>query len=864
MRPAAPVSLWERGIVGVLSLVVALAAGSAALPARAQGSATATEEAIPTTPPEGVEVIRIKGKTVTAMETEVPTSVTQFDPAAIAALGAQNISDLAKVTPNVEIRTSGSTTATFFVRGVGLSDFNANAAGAVAIYQDGVSMNTPALQLGQLFDLANVDVLRGPQGSGPGRNASAGAIKIVSRKPTNDFEAALRTELGISGEDPRTGALFGQRDFEGALQVPLVDEVLSSRFAFRFTEKDPFRKNGCSTRYLPTQAEREADPVAWDRVPVCGQTTFPVSFLNPNPPPNRLRIARVDPVEGQHKVNDTDNWAARGQLRFQPPDTNMDWLLNFHGSRLDQQSTVGQAIGTSQGFGGFTFGGYRDPDIVEMENRLLGQGLTLVEARELVGRDLARNLDIRPYRGDYNRQGQTRLDTWGTFVRGDLELGETLQLTTITSYDWYDRSRNTDQDFTSLVLFESLVDDSAWQVTQDLRLSGELEEYSLRWNVGGFYLQEEIDSDNLQFFQAAAGVLSVSSSVFTQRTWSFGTYAGFEMDFLEDFTLEFGVRYNWEKKDFDFDLVRGPNTRTQQESRTWDAPTGTLALSYRFTPEFQIYTKLSRGWKGGHFNGSANLLQAIAPAEPETITAFETGFRGRMLDGRLDLSGTFFYYRYEDYQVFQFENNLGAPPLLLIINANDAEVLGTELELRLRPIEDLVPDVIDGLALSTQIAWLRSEFLDFTQTRIEPDGLVGVQEVIDDFSGNPLINSPEWKVVLGVEWPLDFGRYGLLIPRYDGVWTDDIYFDATQGRGIPDVDGDLLPEYALGQRAHWIHNIRMAYQAPGGQFELAAWVRNFTDNVVKTYAFNASRFSSVVINFVGEPRSYGLTLSFKY
>ncbi|MFP6607059.1 MAG: Plug domain-containing protein, partial [Myxococcota bacterium] len=192
------------------------------------------------------------------METEVPSSVTQFDPATIAALGAQNISDLAKVTPNVEIRSAGATTATFFIRGVGLSDFNANAAGAVAIYQDDVAMNSPPLQLGQLFDLADVQVLRGPQGSGAGRNASAGAIRVVSRKPTGSFAAALRADFSSSIEHAQPGALYANRDFEGALQIPLVDEVLSSRFAFRFTQKDPFFTNGCSTKFIPSQAERLA------------------------------------------------------------------------------------------------------------------------------------------------------------------------------------------------------------------------------------------------------------------------------------------------------------------------------------------------------------------------------------------------------------------------------------------------------------------------------------------------------------------------------------------------------------------------------------------------------------------------------
>ena len=154
----------------------------------------------PIKPPEGYEVIKIKGRAISGIETDVPESVTQFDAEAIAALGAGNIADLAKVTPNVEIVVAGATAATFFIRGVGLADFSANAVGAVAIYKDDIVMNSPALQLGLLFDLRAVDFILGPAGIGPHRNASAGAIKLYGNKPT------LETRLGSSRVLAASGA----------------------------------------------------------------------------------------------------------------------------------------------------------------------------------------------------------------------------------------------------------------------------------------------------------------------------------------------------------------------------------------------------------------------------------------------------------------------------------------------------------------------------------------------------------------------------------------------------------------------------------------------------------------------------------
>ena len=121
----------------------------------------------------GVEEIIVKGaESAAATDFAVADSVTAFSAADLVALGAAHIADLAAFTPNLEIVTAGATSATFFIRGVGLNDFGANATSAVSIYQDDVPMNSQALQLGTLFDMETVNVLRGPQGTGLARNSS--------------------------------------------------------------------------------------------------------------------------------------------------------------------------------------------------------------------------------------------------------------------------------------------------------------------------------------------------------------------------------------------------------------------------------------------------------------------------------------------------------------------------------------------------------------------------------------------------------------------------------------------------------------------------------------------------------------------
>jgi outer membrane receptor protein involved in Fe transport len=204
----------------------------------------------PSPPRAGIEEIVIRGaESEAAADFSAGDSVTGFSAEDLAALGAQDIADLASFTPNLEIVTSGATTPTFFIRGVGLNDFNANSTGAVAIYQDDVAINAPALQLGTLFDVEAVNVLRGPQGTGPARNASAGAIRVYSRKPSGEFGGFLRSDLGD----------YNFRDFEGAIDTPLYEDVLASRFAFRYSQRDGTMDNRCSRSSRP-RARRSTTP----------------------------------------------------------------------------------------------------------------------------------------------------------------------------------------------------------------------------------------------------------------------------------------------------------------------------------------------------------------------------------------------------------------------------------------------------------------------------------------------------------------------------------------------------------------------------------------------------------------------------
>jgi len=915
-------------------------------------------------PPSDVEVIRIKGRSVEAIQTDVPESVTQFDAAEIEALGAQNISDLAKVTPNVEIKTAGATAPTFFIRGVGLSDFAANAAGAVAIYQDDVAINAAAMQLGLLYDIQDVEIIRGPKGYGSTRNDAAGAIKMYSRKPTGELTAGLRSSVGK----------YNLRDFEGHIEAPLVDEVLSTRLAFRLIERDGYAWNRCADgpasslnyqglnpdhlstspgfdaesklRNLPSregyrgyvgsnlitpQGEEYVGVRVWDsysiappgqpRVPPPGGSyesytswSVPPPRGNPYVPPfypldapavkyngvgfcgetqsrrpeyvqdyfqladhgtaaviNRPGTARMTlselPAGLAEDMNNIGSWAARGQLRYTPRDADMDWILKLHGSRLDQLSTVGQSVGTKGQGSAFYYGGldaqnYRDRDITAMDAALRAEGYPIYNSE--LSNQLANNLDSHPWWGDYNRTGPTTLDVWGVSLRGDWDLGSA-SLRSVSAYDTYERYRDQDTDFTPNVLFESVGSDGAWQFFQEVELAGELEDTPLRWNVGGYYLMENLSFES----KTITRVLSAQATrEYEQDTTSFALYAGFGWDFLDDFTLEGGVRYQWNRAGLDFELFAvGAVPPPFAGEEVWQAPTGGLALKYRFTEDATMYWKYTRGWKPGTWNTSTNVQRGANAADPVTIDAWEAGLRGRWFDGRFAMGAAAFYYRYVDYQVFVVLSEPGTAPTLSVLNANDAEVYGAEVDIRLEPLVGWAPSFLDGLVLSARAGWLQTEFLKFTNDIIVYKSFFtgGITLVTVDYAGNPVINAPRFKVSGNAEWTFDFGRFGSITPRYDFAWSDAIAFGPNNSYGTPNLVGDtFLPQHTIGQRAFWLHNLRLTYRTPGGNTEISAWVRNLDNFAYKTYAFDASTFQNVTIAFVGEPRMFGLDITFNW
>ena len=149
----------------------------------------------------------------------VGVSVNAFTGDAMEKLGIHNSDEVLLRVPNLEIQANnGSTNANIFIRGLGTTGPGFNTLSGVGIYSDEVSLNSPVVNILQVYDLERIEILRGPQNTLYGRNTTGGAVNFISRKPEIGGEA--------NGYVRATYGRFNQADIEGAFGAPLGEKWL--------------------------------------------------------------------------------------------------------------------------------------------------------------------------------------------------------------------------------------------------------------------------------------------------------------------------------------------------------------------------------------------------------------------------------------------------------------------------------------------------------------------------------------------------------------------------------------------------------------------------------------------------------------
>jgi iron complex outermembrane receptor protein len=734
---------------------------------------------------------------------DVGISVTALGNQQLADLNINTATDLVRAVPSLKMNAYSSSQVVFNIRGVSQNDYGDQQEPPVAVYQDdsySSSINSASFPV---FDLARVEALRGPQGTLFGRNATGGAIQFISRKPTKEFE----------GYGTATVGRFGQAILEGAMSGPLADTV-QGRLAFIRNKDDGYIRS-----VVPGSADRGAN----------------------------------------------DHYALRGQLAWQPGETtNVDLIVRY--LRADKERQAGlysheAACPNAQFQGEFTpptltcpyWAGFINdgfPPVPGTASGFPGPGTTGTGYR---------NDAISPSRGGNPWATAETTPSYvdrtikAATVRIDTTLGD-FALVSITDYQkankFYVEGGDSSPDGGVFFFQGSRLE----QASQELRLS---RTYGAHQWVGGLFGMKVSGDYTGKFADPFYGYDPLIAA--TQDTKSFAVFAQDEWRVLERLSVIGGLRYWRDKREgsyfgsepsndvtiiFNRNQVAGlvggvaPNPELvsvspADASKSFTGVTARLELDYRVSDDLLLFASYNRGSKSGGFTFSTGTPFALPgapeaflngiPFRPEVLNSVEAGFKST-LGLRTTFNTSAFYYDYHDYQAFA---QLGIQQT--VVN-QPATALGLEAELTTHPVTPLTLQV-GASVLSSTVKDVHLPDLVTVQNHDLPQA--------PKFSGNAL-----------ARYDIDVAG-GVVSLQADLLYSGGFCFT-------------VLCAPVERERSYAVTNARIGYEGAERRWAVAAFVNNAFNREYRVYAFDSSLFAGVVAGVYGEPRTYGMTATYRF
>jgi len=409
------------------------------------------------------------------------------------------------------------------------------------------------------------------------------------------------------------------------------------------------------------------------------------------------------------------------------------------------------------------------------------------------------------------------------------------EITSITAL----RHSTSSEDYSGVGAYYALLTTGSQSLTHDAEAvrtwSQELRYASPKWQGGdfqaGIFLLDEDGTRQLGVRGLAAKTGALASSTLADqavRTRSYSVFADGTWHLSPSVDLVTGVRYTYDRKIADLnrqDLVRPVNNfEAHGLSASWKELTPRVALNWKPSRQALLYASVTKGFTAGGFNTDASSLAAlITPFNPETVINREIGLKSQWLDNRLRVNLSVFDMRYRDKQ--EFVNNT-VTGILSITNASEATIRGEELEVALRPVS--------WLGLSANYGHLNARYDRFVIGNI-------------NYTGNPLASTPRTKFSFAADIKVPVATLGNLVGAVSYGRISDYNTGAANDPNLQ------VPGYALV-------NANLGIESSDGRWRVLAWIKNATN---KDYILTRST-QVVRAEYLGEPRTYGLTASTRF
>ncbi len=645
---------------------------------------------------------------------DVGAAITALGGERLVDAGVNNIQDLGTMSPGLTLGESFGF-AQIMIRGVGTDNPFAGGDPSVAMHVDGVVTGQSSAQLGSLFDISRVEVLRGPQGTLYGRNTTGGSINVITNDPTEE----------LSGYARFTGGSYDLLQFEGAVANSLSDNLLG-RIAVKIVDRGGYGEDIATGKDiddaqqesvrvklkwlindsmdLMVQAERHQED---DRnyMPKYRSDSYDISTINATNFPDASAGALAAAQAGL-----VSRFASNGLGAPDPRDISSGIDLQNEREQNSYTATFNWAINDM--FSLVSISNYQDFEKIPQQDFDFTSENFYIQSERVESEQYSEELQLHFTGDSYN--GLVGLFYYNDEILADNRLHQTIPVPPCAA--------------------------------------------------GGF-------TNIIDGFDPAGLCFNFYG---TAEAEAAGLFTNVNFDLSEAWRLTLGGRYSYENRKGDTTHWHAPASPilTFQDEKSFNDFTPSVRLEWAGVEDVLVYASYTEGFKSGIFLAG----QRNPVLEPENMKAYEIGMKGQFLDNRLQVNTAAFFYDYTNLQQGR-SVPAGATGFTLVYdNAAGAEVKGAEMEITWLASDVLRIDASATYLDATFTDYISTDPFNTVYSLYNLYG-DGVSAPDSDLSGNTMVQSPEWAYTLRaqIDFPeFDNGWYGQLV--FEGAYKDKIYF----------------------------------------------------------------------------------------
>ncbi|MBJ7388221.1 MAG: TonB-dependent receptor [Sphingomonadaceae bacterium] len=733
---------------------------------------------------------------------KVGISVSAYSGEQLEALGITDTVQITQQIPAFQLNAWSPNVTIFNLRGISQNNFTDYLEAPVAVYMDDAYMGSINGISGQLFDTERVEVLRGPQGTLFGRNATGGLVHYISRDASEDV---------ANGYAELSYERFDRRAFEAAVGGQITSG-LRFRVAGRVVKADGYIKSAAA---LPGTFDGNGQDLGGE-----------------------------------------DGWAIRGTLQADLGDNGQLDLWVKH-SEDDDVATGGYVFDNcdllANGFCGVNAAGLGNGS-GGVINGITGKAASpFANFSNDIGY-FNRTTDI--YQGkltyDLGSVDLTAITNYTELKKSYGEDGDALPITVIQ----FLTNANYRQ-FSQELRFSGETDRLRWQAGAyylDMKIGGDIT------TIGAPILGTALAING-----AANDPRVMEDYTLKSRNWSIFGQAEYDLSDTLTAIAGLRYSKDRKSIDYISRLIdRGFPTTTRATDETFEAAipgvsrisygdwAARVGLNYKPNSDMLVFLSWNRGIKGGNWTLSADVTPASFRHKPEKLSSFEGGVKWASDSGALRVNATGYHYIYEDYQAFSV---LGGLPQ---VSNSDARATGAELELFWQPNDRFNANL--GATWQTN----KVDEVSGPQAQFGPEfspGAPNAQYCVNqrdgsffcDFPQNTITdaklpNAPKFSFNYLLRYNFD-ALAGNIAAQFDGVWYAKQYLEVTNGRS------SLQPSYNVS-------NASLTWTSDSERVSLQLFGRNIFDKAYRAYTLNLGILGTTSV--YAKPATYGANVTLRW